>query len=138
MRASDDVSIQNWNYSHDNVHVSFIDFYTKLEGSVNGHAPIKKLSPKEIKVKYKPWLNADILKMIKVKNKVFARKKKQPNNENYKQLYNLLRNRVNRELKILKNNIMQIILRAILTTQKNMRWYCGNCELKENHTKTSQ
>ena len=71
----DDVSIQNWNYSHDNVHDSFIDFYTKLEGSVNRHAPLKKLSPKEIKVKNKPWLNADILKMIKVRNKVFARKK---------------------------------------------------------------
>ena len=26
---------------------------------------------------------------------------------------------------------MQIILRAILTTQKNMGWYSGNCELKE-------
>ena len=37
--------------------------------------------------------------MIKVRNKVFARKKRQPNNENCKRLYNLLRNRVNRELK---------------------------------------
>ena len=70
----DDVSIQNWNYSHDNVHDSFIDFYTKLEGPVNRHAHLKKLSPKEIKVKNKPWLNADIFKMIKVRNKVFARK----------------------------------------------------------------
>ena len=60
----DDVSIQNWNYSHDNVHDSFIDFYPKLEGSVNRHAPLKKLPPKGIKVKNKPWLNADILKMI--------------------------------------------------------------------------
>ena len=33
-RFRDDVSIQNWNYSHDNVHDSFDDFYTKLEGSV--------------------------------------------------------------------------------------------------------
>ena len=73
-----DVSIQNWNYSHDNVHDSFIDFYTKLEGSVNRHAPLKKLSPEEIKVKNKPWLNADILKMIKVRNKVFARKRGNP------------------------------------------------------------
>ena len=64
--------------------ISLIDFYTKLEGSVNRHAPLKKLSPKQIKVKNKPWLNADILKMIKVRNKVFARKKRQPNNENFK------------------------------------------------------
>ena len=50
-----DVSIQNWNYSHDNVHDSFRDFYIQLEGSVNKHAPLKKLSPKDIKLKRKPW-----------------------------------------------------------------------------------
>ena len=37
----DDVSIQNWNYSHDNVHDSFRDFYIKLERSINIHAPLK-------------------------------------------------------------------------------------------------
>ena len=95
----DDVSVQNWNYSHDNVHDSFKDFYTKLEGSVNKHAPLKKLSPKEIKLKNKPWLSAEILKLIKIRNKAFARKKRQHNNENCKRLYNLLRNRVNREFK---------------------------------------
>ena len=67
-----DVSIQNWNYSHDNVHDSFIDFYTKLERSVNRHAP---LSPKEIKVKNKAWY-ADILEI----------RTRQPNNENCKRL----------------------------------------------------
>ena len=94
-----DVSIQNWNYYHDNVHDSFSDFYIKLEGSVNRHAPLKKLSPKEIKIKNKPWLSQVIVKMIKIRNKVFARKKRQPNNENHKRLYNLLRNRVNRDIK---------------------------------------
>ena len=84
-----DVLIQNWNYSHDNVHDSFIDFYTKLEGSVNRHAPLRKLFPKEIKVKNKPWLNADIFENDKVRNKVFARKKRQPNDENCKRLYNI-------------------------------------------------
>ena len=78
----EDVSIQNWSYSHDSVHDSFMDFYNKLEGSVNRHAPLKKLSPKEIKTRYKPWLSTDILKMIKIRNKVFARKQGQPNNEN--------------------------------------------------------
>ena len=37
--------------------------------------------------------------MIKVRNKSFARKKRQPVNENCRRLFNLLRNRVNRELK---------------------------------------
>ena len=74
----DDVSIQNWSYSQENVHDLFKDFYSKVEGSVNRHAPLKKLSPKEIKIKNKPWLNVEILKMIKIRNKVFHRKKDNP------------------------------------------------------------
>ena len=95
----DDVSIQTWNYALENVDAAFKDFYTKLEGSVSRHAPLKKLSPKEIKLKSKPWLSTDILKMIRIRNKIFARKKRQPNNMNCKRLYNLFRNRVNVELK---------------------------------------
>ena len=75
--------------------------YTKLDGSVNRQAPFKKkLFPKDIIIKNKPWLSHIIVKMIKIRNKVFARKKWQPNNENLKSLYNILRNRVNREIKI--------------------------------------
>ena len=95
----DDVSIQNWCYSHDNVNESFNDFYIKLEASVDRHAPFKKLTPKEIKIKNKPWLSTEILKLIKIRNKIFARKKRKPENDNCKRLYNLLRNRVNREIK---------------------------------------
>ena len=56
----DNVSIQNWNYSHDNVNDSFKDFYTKLEASVDRHAPLKKLTPREIKIRSKPWLKSEI------------------------------------------------------------------------------
>ena len=59
-----DVSIQTWNYALENVDAAFKDFYTKLEGSVSRHALIKKLSPKEVNLKSKPWLSTDILKMI--------------------------------------------------------------------------
>ena len=51
---------------------------------------------KKIKTRNKPWLSTDVLKMIKIRNKVFATKQRQPNNENCKHLYNLLRNRINR------------------------------------------
>ena len=42
--------------------------------------------------------------MIKTKNKLFWRKKRQPNNLEIKTLYNLFRNRVIRELKKAKRN----------------------------------
>ena len=101
-----DVSIQNWNYSSNNVDDSFRDFYHKLEGCVNRHAPMKKLTPREIKIKNKPWLNEEIAKLIKLRNKAHARKKRQPNNVNCKRFYNLLRNRVHRELKKSKKTVL--------------------------------
>ena len=94
-----DVSIQNWNSNRSKVNELFIDFHSKLEGCVDRHAPIKKLSPKEIKLKNKPWISTEISKLIKVRNKIFARKKRQPNNTNNKRLHNRFMNRVNREIK---------------------------------------
>ena len=70
-----------------------------LKALLTDIAPLKELSPKEIKIKNKAWLNAEILKMIKIRNKVFHRTKRQPNNENCKRLNNLLRNRINRDLR---------------------------------------
>ena len=94
-----DVSIQTWNYDLDNPSDLFNDFYWRLQGCVDRHAPIKKLKPKEIRLKTKPWITPDLCRMIKTKNKLFERKKRQPTNDNVKLLYNIFRNRVNRELK---------------------------------------
>ena len=47
--------------------------------------------------------------MIKIKNKLFARKKRQPTNENLRGLYNIFRNRVNRT----KNNSTSCALMEI-------------------------
>ena len=54
----------------------------KLEGAVNRHAPMRKSNPKEIKIKNKPWMTPHIVKQIELRNKIFERKKRQPENEN--------------------------------------------------------
>ena len=95
----DDVSIQKWNYDLDNPTDLFNDFFWRLEGCVDRHVPIKKLIGREIKLKVKPWITPELSKIIKIKNKMFGRKKRQPTNENVKCLYNIFRNRVNKELK---------------------------------------
>ena len=53
----------------------FGDFFFKLSGCVDRHAPLKKLTPKELKTKSKPWITPDIVKMINLRNKFFKRKK---------------------------------------------------------------
>ena len=64
----DDVSIQNFNNQHNDINEQFQDFYFKLQGCVDRHAPLKKLTLKEIKLKQKPWITNGLLKMIKIKN----------------------------------------------------------------------
>ena len=105
----EDVSIQNWNQTFNNVNDQFNDFFWKLDGCVNRHAPIKKLKPKEIIIQSKPWITPEITKMIKVRNKLFVRKKRQANNDNIKKLYNLFRNRVNNEIKKSKKKALCLI-----------------------------
>ena len=93
----DDVSIQKWNYDRYNPTDLFNDFFWRLEGCVD--APIKKLNSKEIKLKIKPWITPELSKMIKTRNKLFERKKRQHTNDDVKLLYNISRNRIKRELK---------------------------------------
>ena len=57
------------------------------------------MNNREIRLNSKPWINDRISKMIKIRDKYFARKKRQPSNVNVKRVYNLFRNRVNREVK---------------------------------------
>ena len=75
------------------------DFVWRLNGCADRHAPIEKLKPKQIKFRLKPWITPDLQKLIKIRDKLFARKKRQPNNAHLRQVYNTARNRVTRELK---------------------------------------
>ena len=94
----DDISIQNWNNRYDNINDQFNDFHWRLDECVNRHAPFKKLSPGEIKLRCKPWISSKITKKIKVRNKLFARKKRQPKNADVRELFKKFRNRINREI----------------------------------------
>ena len=58
----------------------------------------KKLSPKEVKLKLKPWITPDITKLIKIRDKLFSRKKRQPENKQVEEMYNRVRNKVSREM----------------------------------------
>ena len=91
----DDLSIQNWNTNQDNVSDSYNDFIWRLKGCSDRHAPLKKMSKKEIKLKNKPWITPYIVTKIKHRNAIFARLKKLPNDAHLKVSYNRFRNFVN-------------------------------------------
>ena len=95
----DDISIQNWDLNNNDSNLLMNDFLFKLSGCADRHAPIRKLNSKNIRFKAKPWISSNLIKMIRIRDNLFKRKKKQPNNERIKFLYNSFRNRINRELK---------------------------------------
>ena len=74
------------------------DFYSKLGGSSDKHVKVKKLSPREIKLKLNPWITPEIRKMLNVRDRLFARKKREPENERVEQVYKIARNRVSRKI----------------------------------------
>ena len=94
----DDVSIQNWNFESRDANYLMADFIWKLTGTADRHAPIKKLSPKEVKRRLNPWITPEIIKLIRVRDRLFTQKKRDPDNLLVKQAYNQARNRVQRNI----------------------------------------
>ena len=142
---TEDVSIQQWDTTSTDVNVLYDDFIWRMQGCVERHAPLKKINKKDLKLKSKPWINNNILRMIKRRDKLFERKKRQPKNEDIQRLYRLFRNRVNFEVKksrklyykeyfqMYKNNVSKIWngIREIVNTrrsvvQKTTQLLCNN------------
>ena len=87
-----DVSLQKWENN----------FYWRLEGCVQRHAPIKKLSEKELQATSRPWITREVENLIKHRDKLFKRKKRQANNEDIRSLHNQFRNGVKKSKKSYK------------------------------------
>ena len=94
----DDVSIQQWRQDTNDPNLLTYDLVRKLDGCAERHAPTQKLTPKEIKLTLKPWITPDIQNLIKLRDRLFERKKRQPENDHVREVYNRVRNRVSRQL----------------------------------------
>ena len=70
-----DVSIQQWREDTDDPNLLTFDLVRKLDGCAERHAPTQKLTPKEIKLTLKPWITPDIQNLIKLRDRLFERKK---------------------------------------------------------------
>ena len=94
----DEISNHEWQYDSDDPNVLMSGFYAKLGGSSDKHVNVKKLSPREIKLKLNPWITPEIRKMLNIRDRLFARKKREPTNERVEQVYKIARNRVSRKI----------------------------------------
>ena len=81
----------------------FQHFQDKILESINKHAPLKKLSNKQAKLRKKPWITSGILKSISMKNKLYKRFLKSKDNFWY-QRYKYYRDMLNRLIRKSKSN----------------------------------
>ena len=79
------------------------DLRWRLDGCVERHAPLKKLPDKEVKRRLNPWMTNKILKIMAVRDRLFARKKREPENLTVLNAYKRVRNKVSNEIKKAKN-----------------------------------
>ena len=94
----EDVSIQQWRQDTDDPSTLMSDMFWRLEGCADRHCPIEKLTPREVKLKLKPWITPEIQNIMKIRDRLFARTKRQPENDHIRTVYNQTRNRVSRLL----------------------------------------
>ncbi len=100
----DDVSIQSWNVTANDANILMSDFLWRLDGCVTRHAPLKKLNRKEVKRRLNPWMTNEVMKLIKIRDRLFERKKREPDNSTVTDAYKRVRNKVSREIKKSKND----------------------------------
>ena len=98
-----DILSIDWEKKLDNndVNKSFNNFLHQVNSVVDRYMPLKKITNKEYKRKYKPWISTGILKSITRKNELFKRYVRCKNN--------LIKNQKYEEYRVLKNNLNEII-----------------------------
>ena len=83
----------------------FQSFFDHVNSIVDKHAPLRKVTKKEIKSLSKPWITAGLKKFIKVKDKLY-KKYLVSRDAYYHTKYKYYRNRVS-HLRIAKKNYFQ-------------------------------
>ena len=54
----------------DDPNISFEIFHSKIDNLINKYLPLRKMTKKEIKQGYKPWISNEIIKLIQQRNKL--------------------------------------------------------------------
>ena len=97
---------------NDDVNKATQFFYWKINNLLDKYTPWKKLSQKEYKKRFKPWINYDILNMINDKNKKykkFINCKDPDRKEMLKNNYKIMKNKITNLIRHKKNNTMKSI-----------------------------
>ena len=99
-----DYNETNWDeiidINKNDVNFSMDNFLLKFNMLLDGHMPLRKISQKQFKQKFKPWISNHILAKIDEKNKILKKHVNCKNDVRKRELYE--------QFKLLKNEITQL------------------------------
>ena len=107
--------------SSNNVNNDFDNFYNYVNNHLDKHAPLRKLTRKEFKQKFKPWITSGIRISIKRKHNLFSKFIKCRDNSRKLALHNeykSLRNRINI---IIEDSKKQYYTKFFTENSKNLK-----------------
>ena len=77
--------------------ISFAEYYTTINNLIDKYMPLRKMSRKEVKLMFKPWISYDILKMMKERDSLkykFNHTKDQSKKADLDKRYKELKNKI--------------------------------------------
>ena len=110
-----DFTIQNWSNleNHDiGSCEKFNDVLWRVNSFVDRHAPMKRLSKKQIKRHLKPWITNRIIKMMSHRDKLFLKWNKNRGDVQTNHAYKKFRNRTRQEIRESKRELYRHISRC--------------------------
>ena len=87
------IDLSYLNESAVDINAKFNRFLFNLDEVVKTHAPLRKLKKRDIKFRNKPWINGKIQKMMRIRDRILKKLKKN-SNQALIDLYKKFRNRV--------------------------------------------
>ena len=90
--------------------LSFKKYFSTINTLIDKYMPLRKMTQKEIKLQYTPWISKDILQSIKVREKLYKKYikvKDKDIKQNYYNKYKLIRNQILTESRKSKKSYFQ-------------------------------
>ena len=88
--------LQSWDFPNEtnlNINSKFDTLYEKVHETAIKHVPLKKVTPKQLKLRSKPWIDFHTQKLIKHRDRLLHKLRKTHCNTT-EELYKKFRNRV--------------------------------------------
>ena len=121
LKFVNDFDVMDWSNIHDDktdLDKKLDDFHAKVSSCVEENASLKKVSKRQLTLKLKPWINKEVVKIIRKRDKIHNQLKCNPTDKNISEFYKKFRHKV---VYITRKSRSSYYQDFFMSNQNNMR-----------------